>query len=307
VTGKDERPHLLEMASVGPQLPFSSAVKRKRDEEPDTLNDHSDTSTPSRHGSHTPDSSTKRPRTIGPALPPASLEERPQNGPDEESDTSSDDDDFGPSLPGAGTSTVAPGENNIQASGETGPQASSKSQRDEWMMVPPSNSDWSARIDPTKLKARKFNTGKGANAPSQATTTGGDSRWTETPEQKRARLEREMMGITDTSAANPKVTSQETVKVAAASQKIREYTVSETKGLWNRPALTLIQEKTRATPRSDDHQKSNPREKEDDPSARPFDREKDIAAGMKISASQRKEMMKKAADFGSRFSSAKYL
>jgi hypothetical protein len=53
--------------------------------------------------------------------------------------------------------------------------------------------------------------------------------------------------------------------------------------------------------------KSGPREKEDDPSARPFDREKDIAAGTKISASQRKEMMKKAADFGSRFSSAKYL
>jgi hypothetical protein len=295
------------MASVGPQLPFPSAVKRKRDDESDTLIDRSDTSTPSPHGSHTPDSSAKRPRTIGPTLPPASLDERPQNGPDEESDTSNDDDAFGPCLPGAGTSTIAPAESKVQASVESGPQVSSKSQRDEWMMVPPSNSDWSTRIDPTKLKARKFNTGKGANAPSQPTTSGGDSKWTETPEQKRARLEREMMGITDISAAKPKVTSQETVKVAPASQKIKEYTVSEVKGIWNKPALTLSQEKTRATQRSHEHKESNPHENEDDPSARPFDREKDIAAGTKISASQRKEMMKKAADFGSRFSSAKYL
>ena len=226
MAAKGKRPYLLEMASVGPQLPFSSAVKRKREQELDTLLDQADTSTPSRHESHTPDSSAKRPRTIGPTLPPASLDERPQNGPEEESDISSDD-DFGPSLPGAGTSTVAPAESSIQASVETGSLVSSKSQRDEWMIVPPSNSDWSARIDPTKLKARKFNTGKGANAPPQAPTTGGNSKWTETPEQKRARLEREMMGITDTPAAvKPKVASQETVKRAAMSQKIKEYTVS---------------------------------------------------------------------------------
>ena len=56
-----------------------------------------------------------------------------------------------------------------------------------------------------------------------------------------------------------------------------------------------------------EHQKTSPREKEDDPSARAFDREKDIAGGMKINSKQRKEMMHKAADFGSRFSSAKYL
>jgi hypothetical protein len=217
------------MASVGPHLPSSSAVKRKRDEDSDTVNDHSDTSTSSQGLSLTPDSSAKRPRTIGPTLPPASLDERPANGPDGNSDTSSEDDDFGPSLPGAGASTAGPAERPVQSSAETGPQVSSKSQRDEWMIVPPSNSDWSARVDPTKLKARKFNTGKGAKAPSQGATAGGDNKWTETPAEKLARLEREMMGITDTSVVKLKGPSQDSVKAAAASQRLREHTVSEVK------------------------------------------------------------------------------
>jgi Protein of unknown function (DUF3752) len=209
---------------VGPQLPSLSSVKRKRDEKSDAIND---TSSLSRHGSLTPYSSPKRPRTIGPTLPPANLGERPPDAPEEDSDTSSDDDDFGPSLPGAGASTAGPAEITVQVSAETGPQVSSKSQRDDWMIVPPSNSDWSARVDPTKLKARKFNTGKGASAQPQGGTTGGDNKWTETPAEKMARLQREMMGITDTSAAKPKVPSQESVKAAAAPQKIKEYTVSE--------------------------------------------------------------------------------
>lgn len=217
------------MASVGPQLPSSSSVKRKRDEEADAINGHADTSSPSRHASLTPDSSAKRPRTIGPTLPPASLDERSPNGPEEDSSTSSDDDDFGPALPGAGASIAGPSESIVQASTEPGPQVSSKIQRDDWMIVPPSNSDWSTRLDPTKLKARKFNTGKGASAPSQGITTAGDNKWTETAAEKMARLQREMMGITDPSAAKPKVPLQESVKAAAVSHKIKENTVSQVK------------------------------------------------------------------------------
>jgi hypothetical protein len=46
---------------------------------------------------------------------------------------------------------------------------------------------------------------------------------------------------------------------------------------------------------------------EDDPSKRTFNREKDIAGGRKINHQQKKEMLNRAADFGSRFSSGSYL
>ena len=214
------------MTSVGPQLPPSLVVKRKREDEPDATNDPSDRPTPAQNPTPTPDSSAKRPRTIGPTLPPASLDERPANGPEGDSDTSSDDDDFGPSLPGAGESKAGFAKRTTHASSEPEPQVSSKIQRDEWMIVPPSNNDWSARIDPTKLKARKFNTGKGANVASQGATTGADNKWTETLEEKRVRLEREMMGITDPTAAKPKAPSIDRAKAAVTSQKLQEHNVS---------------------------------------------------------------------------------
>ena len=215
------------MASVGPQLPPSLAVKRKREEDSGVVDGRSDTSTPSEHQALTPDSSAKRPRTIGPTLPPASLDERPAHGPEGVSDTSSDDDDFGPSLPGAGESAVRSAVRAVQASSKTEAQVSSKNQRDEWMIVPPSNSDWSARMDPTKLKARKFNTGKGANAASQSAATGGDNKWTETTAEKMARLEREMMGITDPAAAKLKAPAPNRVKTVTASQRLQENSVSK--------------------------------------------------------------------------------
>lgn len=37
---------------------------------------------------------------MGPAMPPAPLDERPEQQPDADEENSSDDDDFGPSLPG---------------------------------------------------------------------------------------------------------------------------------------------------------------------------------------------------------------
>lgn len=55
------------------------------------------------------------------------------------------------------------------------------------------------------------------------------------------------------------------------------------------------------------HSNSQTIEKDDDPSARAFDREKDIGGGLQINATQRRDMLKKASDFSTRFSSAKYL
>lgn len=57
----------------------------------------------------------------------------------------------------------------------------------------------------------------------------------------------------------------------------------------------------------DEHKKTTPKEKEDDPSKRAFDKGKDIGGGMKIGHAKRKELLNKAADFGSRFSGGKYL
>lgn len=48
-------------------------------------------------------------------------------------------------------------------------------------------------------------------------------------------------------------------------------------------------------------------EKEDDPSKRAFDREKDVGLGVKIGHSQKKEMLDRAANFGSKFAGGKYL
>lgn len=66
-------------------------------------------------------------------------------------------------------------------------------------------------------------------------------------------------------------------------------------------------EKNRGSSLYEEHKKQVPKEKEDDPSKRTFDKEKDMGGGMKIGHAKRKEMMTKAADFGSRFAGGKYL
>jgi len=54
-------------------------------------------------------------------------------------------------------------------------------------------------------------------------------------------------------------------------------------------------------------EKSQSKDLDDDPSARAFDREKDIGGSSTITATQRRDMVKKAADFSSRFGKARYL
>jgi len=100
-----------------------------------------------------------------------------------------------------------------------------KAQRDSWMIVPPKESDWTARADPTKIRARKFQTGKGAKAP---TRSGGDTTlWTETPAEKQRRLKDEVMGFrkpaTETSTKDkPIVNSAEAEETA---RRIQQYNV----------------------------------------------------------------------------------
>jgi len=100
------------------------------------------------------------------------------------------------------------------------------------------------------------------------------------------------MGIKDTGTgdlASRPTTSHQKRKDAETAKRLKEFN-----------------DKARAQSLYEKHAKGQ-HEEEDDPSARAFDREKDIGGGLQVNATQRREMMRKAADFGSRFSSAKYL
>ncbi|KAI9680053.1 MAG: hypothetical protein M1817_005069 [Caeruleum heppii] len=283
------------MTSVGPQLPPHLLAKRKRQ-----LGDDQSRDAPSPPRSPSPtaasptnsDGSGKRRRILGPSLPPAPIAEQPSTPADV--DESSSDDDIGPALP------PGPGQKPHDADdarrqtilAESEAQASiKKPQREEWMLVPPKGDDWSSKVDPTKLRNRKFNTGKGAKAP--PVKSGPDhALWSETPEQKLRRLQDEVMGVQKAAgdgSASPK-NSRDLAEAEATARRIQEYN-----------------EKNRGQSLYNEHKVVGPREKEDDPSQRAFDREKDIAGGQKIGHAQRKELLNRAADFGSKFAGGKYL
>jgi Protein of unknown function (DUF3752) len=214
------------MPSVEPSLSPAQAAKRKRDAEDDGEGPISHSPRPPYLDPASPSSSAKKPRTIGPTLPPASLDERPSQSPERDSDSGSADDDFGPSLP-TGTSQkagISTDELETVSATSTQARAPATNQRDEWMIVPPSSGDWSERVDPTKLKNRKFNTGKGSKGPAQNVDKESNASWTETPDEKRARLQREMMGIKDISATQG--SPKDDPKARENARKLREYNVS---------------------------------------------------------------------------------
>jgi hypothetical protein len=85
------------MSSIGPELPPHLLAKRKRSvvEQPVENGTVEDKEPGSPKGD-------KRRRVMGPAMPPASLDELPHNPPQDEDESNSSDDDYGPSLhPGA--------------------------------------------------------------------------------------------------------------------------------------------------------------------------------------------------------------
>lgn len=279
------------MASVGPQLPPHLAKRKRSSEETDDLLDVP----PKRQRSSSPRSPNAAPRrVIGPAAPPGPLSEQPATPPEPNVDSSDSDDDFGPSLPPAPGSVNQETERKRQealAKEEAAREASKKPQREEWMLLPPKQDDWSARVDPTKLKNRKFNTGKGSKAPAQK--GGSDNAlWTETPEQKRQRLEDEVMGVKKPAQLDPekKTDRRKEEEARETERRIQEYN-----------------KKNRNTSLYSEHSKATPKEKEDDPSARAFDKEKDMGMGIKIGHAQKRELLNKAKDFGSRFEKGNYL
>ncbi|QSZ29310.1 hypothetical protein DSL72_003823 [Monilinia vaccinii-corymbosi] len=237
-------------------------------------------------------------RVLGPAPPPASLSECPTYPPNSDSDS---DSDYGPALPPAAGSAAAIAlesqrmrEANAAASKSSEP---TKPQRPDWMLAPPTSSDWTSKIDPTKLKARKFAGGKGAKAPAEK--AGVSAIWTETPEEKRQRLEDAVLGRQDAAASNsngPARTKAESKADEETDKRIKEYNAKNRgKSLYEAHADgSVVGGKGK-------------KEEEDDPSKRGFDREKDMALGGRLGHAKKKELLNRAADFGSRFQKGSYL
>lgn len=292
------------MSDIGPSLPPHLLAKRKRKQEDD--GESAPAMASGAKKSPSPDTAEKKRRIAGPAPPPAPLDERPSRPAKAEDDSSSDDDDgFGPALPSAAAATDEDSDAGPSLpSGPEPPPPAEKQKRDDWMMMPPEQDDLAARMDPTKIRARGFNTGKGAKGPHDR---GGDSSaWHETPEQKRKRLQDEMMGI-----ARPEVGPAKPVKPARsakdeeAARRVKEHGVGPNAATSRHGLYTEFLQKSRGPSLMDQHKGEKP-EADDDPSKRAFDREKDMGSGM-IGRGQRKELLSKAAGFSSKFSGGSYL
>ncbi|KAF1989590.1 hypothetical protein K402DRAFT_371395 [Aulographum hederae CBS 113979] len=284
------------MPSIGPELPPHLAAKRKREEEEE---EQALPTPPLRRG--TPDEAEKRRRIAGPAPPPAPLDERPSIPAEERDASDSDDsdssDDFGPAPPTAAQQSAHASHENSdddedKLSAPSAPDEAPKLQRDAWMLAPPTHDDLSNRIDPTKLRARKFNTGKGAKGPSSHSNEIADI-WTETPEQKRKRLENQVMGVTTASSSAGGGGEPALQKAQKAKEAERARKMEAARG----PSLFEQHEKA----------KKQRGEEDDDPSKRAFDREKDMGGGMKIGTAKKKELLNHAKNFGNKFSGGNFL
>lgn len=272
---------------IGPTLPPSAGKRKRDDAEKSSDSDSSDDVGPQLPAQPPVESTeAKKPRVVGPSMPPTMKAPPKTQATAKTDDTdSSDDDDFGPSLPSANDKSAEILSNDTKPSSKPSQAGPTQSTRDEWMTLAPSSGDWSQRVDPTKLKNRKFNSGMSATT----SRSGGDS-WHETPEQKQARLQREVLGVKDDKASK-------TVKTVSTNTELDDDTARRLKEYNKQRGPSLYEA----------HQKGQSAEAEDDPSARAFDREKDIGGGININASKRRDMLKKSANFDSRFSSAKYL
>ncbi|KAI0966423.1 hypothetical protein F4678DRAFT_293403 [Xylaria arbuscula] len=241
-------------------------------------------------------------RVHGPAPPPADLSERPPA----DSESESDDDDYGPALPSSTSHQQREARARALEAAEAEAAASQAPKRDDWMLAPPSAGEYRA-ADPTKLKARRFNSGPRAGG-SGGSSNEISSIWTETPEEKRKRLEDAVLGRdkgAQTTPAHSRAPAKEDAKQVARIQNFTEATRGR--------SLYEEHQAARAT-RGDRQQQSATKgssswadEEEDDPSKRAFDKEKDMKLGGRINASQRRELLNKATDFGGRFAKGKYL
>jgi hypothetical protein len=188
------------------------------------------------------------------------------------------------------------------------------------MIAPPEPTGYQER-DPTKIKARKFASGAGATS----RPTGISSIWTETPEEKAKRLADAVLGR-GADDQQPAAAANRGKKSGAGGGGGGASSSKE----GQHDKIRAFTEQTRGRSLVEQHQAAkkagaagggggsggttarkggggDEEEEDDDPSKRAFDREKDMGLGMKITASQRKELLNRASDFGGRFQKGNYL
>lgn len=235
--------------------------------------------------------------TMGPELPPDLIKERQARlnasrdsrsrtstimHPDvvssqaEQSSESEEDEEVGPMLPG---DTSNPERYNrasptvSRTTHELSREATSG--RPDWMIVPPSSNDWAKNIDTTKLKSRSFATVRPGRPP-PLTNTDTDS-----------------SGIA--TAAQPSG-SQRNLAIESKRKMTVDRVDSYKERQDNEESLYDQHNKKRRMLGTD---------LDDDVSARPFDREKDI--GSSITRKHAHQMATKSKDLNSMFETAKYL
>ncbi|KAI1761654.1 hypothetical protein GGR53DRAFT_17461 [Hypoxylon sp. FL1150] len=286
--------------SIGPSLPPSNNDEISLEE--DDLDDDVGPA-PLTGPKPTPAPTAKR--VHGPAPPPAPLSERPPAA-----DSDSDDDDYGPALPTSSSHLARQTQAQIAQAEAAAAAAAAGPKRDDWMLAPPSASGPRA-ADPTKIKNRRFNSGPRA---STSRDNGGElsSIWTETPEQKRKRLENAVLGRESqsqqqhTTSSSSHHNNNNSGKTTAANPPSKEDAEQQER-------IRNFTEATRGKSLYEEHRESREgrklaaEEAEDDPSARAFDKEKDMKLGGRIGTAQRRELLNRAADFGGRFAKGKYL
>ncbi|KUI58701.1 GPALPP motifs-containing protein 1 [Cytospora mali] len=302
--------------SIGPTLPPTTAASNAQEIalDPDSDEDTGPAPPPATVAAATPAAPR---RVMGPAPPPADLAERPPSSPVRHAEPASDldddsdsDDDYGPALPGATTRpNTGPAHPAFNASAPSEP---ARPKRDDWMLAPPTSSGYQER-DPTKIKSRKFASGASATSrPKDGSAGGLSSIWTETPEEKAKRLADAVLGRGNGGAGETPVAAAGSKRGGGGGSREQQ------------DKIRAFTEQTRGRSLYDEHQSSRKSAKDagkgagkddgkggddedDDPSKRAFDREKDMGLGMKITASQRKELLNRASDFGGRFQKGNYL
>lgn len=229
-----------------------------------------------------------------PQPPPAVAAAANPPNPNSDSDFSDDDDDFGPSLPSASALRARQIGPSLPPS-----ELDDTPKRDEWMLAPPPSSSTFSERDTTKIRARKF-----ASKPSTASSSSAPdapSIWTETPEEKLKRLQDAVLGRTSAASSSAEAGGASELQ---RKKQLRDEALAA--DIHAQRGKTLMEEhggkkKNKAgAARPED-------EEEDDPSKRAFDREKDMAVGGRITATQRKELINKSANFGGRFQKGSFL